>query len=315
MKIAAKHLTIAALAIVFLFGLSRAAQLRFRDKETQIQADVQKQRSAAGLTLGAAKAKYPTPEIESVTNGCLQPGATREVIAHGRFIPGTRFVLQNDNLEVVRESLTDTEYRFTVRVIGIAAPHAASLLAISPMSGSTAWFEDAVYVGGRYEWNMRGQNGWEIIARSKPGQDCPPNPEDRNRYDMTFARTTGGAPFERREGRLVTSGMDDYRFEIGSAAEPAGSPMQQLTELGKQLSDPNLSDARREELMTKLSQLQAGAAQSMAAMVANSQRGDDEFGCRSIILDVQNPNLKGEMACSRKVGDIPLTGTVRVLTR
>ncbi len=105
-----------------------------------------------GITRDAAKAKYPTPEIRMTTKACLMPGGTGDAAVNGEFAPGSSFVFENDNVDVVKENATATEYRATLKAAAGTGPQSAALLAITPVTAITARQDSAAVVAGRYEW-------------------------------------------------------------------------------------------------------------------------------------------------------------------
>lgn len=118
-----QRMVYAGTLVVAAMTLSRAAQFRFQEKEQAFRQVCKDQLQKLGITRDAAKAKYPTPEIHLVSGGgCLVPGATGEVVVKGKFVPETKFLFTNDNLEVVKETLAGNEYRATVRVAADIRP-------------------------------------------------------------------------------------------------------------------------------------------------------------------------------------------------
>ena len=100
-----QRMVYAGTLVVAAMTLSRAAQFRFQEKEQAFRQVCKDQLQKLGITRDAAKAKYPTPEIHLVSGGgCLVPGATGEVVAKGKFVPDTKFLFTNDNLEIVKET-------------------------------------------------------------------------------------------------------------------------------------------------------------------------------------------------------------------
>src|SRR5579872_4059892 len=131
-----RRVVYAGTLVLAAMALSRAAQFRFQEKEQAFRQLCKEQLQKLGLTRDAAKAKYPTPEIQLVSGGgCLTPGATGEVVVKGKFAPDTKFLFTNDHLEVLKETLAGNEYRATVKVASDIGPQVADLMAITPVTG------------------------------------------------------------------------------------------------------------------------------------------------------------------------------------
>ena len=132
MTITTRRIAYAGVMVLAAMAISRATQFRFQEQEQAFRRACSDQLKKLGITRGAAKAKYPTPEILMVSGGCLAPGATGEVAVKGRFAPDTKFIFENDNVEVVKESLAASEYRATLKIAPDIGPQTASVMAITP---------------------------------------------------------------------------------------------------------------------------------------------------------------------------------------
>lgn len=321
MSLSMKRVMGIGVLVLLGFGLGRAAMFRFQEKEQEIRRACRDQLQKMGLTMGAAKAKYPTPEIHMVSSGCLLPGATAEVVAKGKFAPDTKFIFQNDNLEVVKESLVGGEYRATVKAAPGIGPQSAGLMAISPVTCVTVRQDRVVTVGGKYEWTLESGNGWKIVARSPANKPCG-GKTGEDTYEMAFFRKGEAAPFEKRQATLYHSIYEGkYRFSISQEDPATQASMTELNELGKKMADPNLPDAQRQALMQQLMKAQQKMQADMAKMrdpnyFKQLEAKKQEFGCQRIELAVEGAKATGQMSCSQKVGTrIPVTGAVTALGR
>ena len=87
MSIRLKRALSAAVLILLVFSLARAATRRYQEREDafrkQCQADMQK----LALSAADAKTKYPTPEIQMSSSACVTPGGTGDLVVNGRFSP------------------------------------------------------------------------------------------------------------------------------------------------------------------------------------------------------------------------------------
>jgi hypothetical protein len=312
-----------AVLAMFSLAMGRAGLLRFQEKERAIRAECQAELKKLGLSRDAAKAKYPTPSIGLVTSGCLLPGGTTEVVVKGKFAPGTKFVFQNDNIEVIKESLVGGEYRATVKAAAGTGSQTAAVTAITPVSCITARAERAVTIGGKYEWILDAANGWRIIARTPADRACPAQSSGDEAYDMSFYRKGETNPFQKRKATLSYDpySATNYRFSISEDDPLVSAGMEDMQTLMKQMMDPKLTDAQRDQVIKRLEQVQRQMQANMQKMTDPSFAQQQEakrkqFGCRNIDLAVQGGAAKGTLRCGEAVGtDIAVTGTLRSLGR
>ncbi len=316
MKISLKQVVTVAVFVLLGLAVCRAAKFRFQEREEAIRAECRAEMQKQGLTMGAAKAKYPTPEIHLVSGGCVRPGATGEVVVKGKFSPGTRFVFENDNLEVLKENLTATEYRATVKAAPGIGPQTANLVAISPVTGTTVQHQRAVTVSAPVEFLLNASNGWKVIGRPRGAKPCAPGQTGES-FELHFFRPGETAPFEKRLATLNHSlySRENYYLSIGGDAAQQGQ-IEDSVALMQRLADPKLTNAQREQILQQIQKQQAQmlATMSKAADPANIkkiQQQQEEFGCNGIYLEVLASTAKGRMPCSRKVGQLTLTGTMK----
>ncbi|MCX6626403.1 MAG: hypothetical protein NTW28_02060 [Candidatus Solibacter sp.] len=320
MRSITKRILCAGVVLLFALGLCRAAKFRFQDKEDAVRKQAREQLAALGITRDAAKAKYPTPEIRMTTKACMMPGETGEVVVRGKFAPGSNFIFQNDNLEVVKESQTGAEYRATLKAAQGIGPQTAALLVVTPVTAITARQDTAAVVAGRYEWTMNAANGWRVVAQSPPGDSCAAGAQQT--YNVQFFRNGETTPFEKRTATLYHSIYEQtaYSFSM-SQQDNSALAMGEFTALMQKLSDPKLTDAQRDALMKNMEKMQAAMTAEMTKMadpanIAKAQQKALDFGCERISIGIQSGNLNGDMRCAAKVGNkIALTGTVKFLGR
>lgn len=318
MRVSLKQAMWAGVAAVVVLGVCRAARFRYQDKEEAIFKSCREELQKLGLTRGAAKSKYPTPEIRMEgAPSCVLPGATGQVVIRGKFAPGTKFVLENDNLEVVTETVTPTEYRATVKAAAGIGPQTAGVLAITPVTGLTARQSDAVIVGGRYEWTMEAKNGWRVVARASGTNACATAGGTGLPYDVLFYKGGEANPFEKRSARLYYNMYErtNYRFTVEQqSADPV---MQEYQTLMQKMADRNLTTAQRQQLMQKLQGMAEQMQKHMQAMVdpANIKKEEEkrkQFGCQHIALSLEGGSFTGELQCAQAVGTrIGVAGTIK----
>lgn len=317
----AKRVAYVAVAALATLGLCRAIAFRFQEKENAIRKANQEQMQKLGLTRAAAKAKYPTPEIGLVSRACLLPGGTGDVVVKGKFVPGTKFIFQNDSLEVVKESLARGEYRATLKAAPGIGPQTAALMVISPVSGISVRQDRVAVVSGKYEWTMESANGWRIVARSAGDKPCGAAGSADDPYEVLFYRKGEANPFEKRSATLYHSLYEktNHRFSI-SQEDPksAGGEMKALAE---KMMDPKIAPAQRNELMKQFQKAQEQMVAEMKKMgdpsyVKQLEARKQQFGCERIELEVAGGAFTGRMRCSQTVGtQIALTGAMKLLGR
>jgi hypothetical protein len=320
MSIITRRIAFAGVLLLAAMAISRASQFRFQQKEQAIREGFKDQLQKAGITRDAAKAKYPTPEIHMVSGGCLSPGATGEVVVKGKFVPDTRFLFANDNLEVVKESLVGNEYRATVKVAADIGPQSADVIAITPVTGITTRNIGGAVIGGRFEWNLESANGWMIVARSPANKMCG-GQSAQDVYSMEFFRKGEAAAFKKREARQEYSMYEGLsRFTITQSAQMAGGAAD-FQALMTKMTDPKLSSAERDEVMKQLEKAQEQMQADMKKMsdpayLKSVEDQKKNFGCERMDLWMQAGKLTGEMRCAQAVGTrIALTGSLKFLGR
>lgn len=322
MSLRSKRLVASALVLLVGLGVARAATFRFEERQKEILAACRLQLQKLGITRDEAKERYFTPEIDMVTGGCLTAGRQADLGLQGKFVEGTKFVIYNDNIEVVKEQLTGTAWRATVKVAQGIGPQTAAIVAISPVTGIMARKDFAAIVASRTEWALDAANGWRIVARSAGEVNCGRSANGEFPYDLSFYRKGETEAFAKRSARLIFDLYDssNYRFMISEAAPAAAGGIEGMQALAMKLSDPNLSDAEREKLMAKFAaaqeQMQADIEKAIdPANIAKAQQQKAEFGCSDIFAAVPAGGpVTGSLRCSPKVGaNISVTGTMKVL--
>ena len=315
----------AAVAVIALAGLAlgRAGMLRFQEKERAWREQCRTELQKMGITRDAAKLKYPTPSIGLISAGCLLPGGTTDVVVKGKFAPGTKFIFQSDDIEVLKENLVGGEYRATVKAAAGTAYQTAGVVAMTPVTCLTARAERAVTIGGKYAWTLNAANGWRIVAKSPANKTCPPQSSGEESYELLFYRPGEANPFEKRAAKLYYSPYEstNYRFNISQEDPQLAGSLESMQSMMQKLSDPKLTDAQRDQLMKKIEQAQQQMQADMQKM-PNPAYGQQleakrkQFGCESIQLTLAAGAAKGTMHCGRTVGSqIGINGSVQSLGR
>jgi hypothetical protein len=313
-------------AAVLVFGIARAANSHYAERRSAFFQAQEAERKRLGLTdWGQVKAKYPTPEITLCHAAHVVPGGSADVSLRGKFVPGSKFLFENDAVEVVKENATTTEYHATVRVPAGVGPSYSPLHVFSAVSGIEASPPcQAVYIGGKYEWDFTAQNGWQIKLRPK-GDPFPKEGSEAALYTAEFYRGNESKPFEVRDlnlglggplyGSNYSGGLQQAEgSQAGQGGQPDAGNMEQLM---KKAFDPNTSPEEREKLMQKVAEAQQAMVSKMSDMKAIQQqqqeqmRSEAEFGCKNMNFNDTVDSVEGQISCGQKVGTIRIKGTRR----
>jgi len=318
---------------LLVFGIARAANSHYAERRSAFYESQEGERKRLGLTdWGQVKAKYPTPEVTFCHAVRVAPGSTADLVVRGKFVPGTKFLFENDAVEVVKENATATEYHATVRVPAGAAPGYSPLHIFSAVSGIEASPPcPAVYFGGRYEWDFTAQNGWVIKLRPK----ADPYPKEESaavlQYTAEFYRNNESKPFEVRDfplGLIGTLYGDSYSGGLAQpqSAAAQGSAMADMQQLMQKLYDPNTSPDERAKLAESMAEAQQKMMAEQQAAISKmsdpkyaqqsqqqQQQKDAEFGCKNMNFNANADAVEGRISCGQNVGTITLKGTRRFL--
>lgn len=316
-----RRLTFVLVLTVIAAGIVRASLDRFDTNRRAIVTACQEERKRLGIPEDSLRSKYPTPEISLVRTACIPVGGTGELVVKGKFVPGTKFLLHSNSLEVLKESATATEYRATIKAPAGLGPEVADISAYSPVSCASAQGQKAVVVTGKWEWDLQSSNGWRIKAR--PGADtrCTPGRQGSLEYTVQFFRGNETAPFQELKAELYYASYDQHPYQLRMEEERPGADFQaQAQALSQKLMNPNLSMAEREKAMAELEEFQKKMMAKMsdtAALQREQQQFEQkkkEFGCTVLELQMGTGlQVQGIMRCGELVGRrIEVKGNVKV---
>lgn len=319
----ARSILAATFLAALTYGIARPATSRYEERRRAILAAANAERQRLGLTdRKALFARYPTPQIKLCRAVSVPPGAAAEVVIQGKFEPGTKFLIENDNLDVLKENLTAAEYRATVSAARTSGPSYANVHAFAPASAANARCL-AVLIGGKYQWDFTAENGWRVLLRpvlQKPVSEAGKLPEQM--YQAEFFRGAESRAFASFDAALDIAeapSSDSYSAHLLSQpSEPPG--MAELKRLQQQMMNMHkLSPAEQDQLIKRMEQLaasmEAQAGQQMAR-IQEQQRKMREVGCTELQFRLEPDAVKGHMACqneqelARQVG---IKGTVKFL--
>ncbi len=216
-----RGLAAASVALLLSWGILRATTSEHEERWRKIRVQCATEQRRLGITDQGAFAKYPTPEITLCRLTRVLPGGAGEVLVKGKFAPGTKFVFLTNTLEVVKEAVTATDYRASIKAAQGLGPGLIDLHPITPVSCGYALCR-AVYVGGKYEWDFTADNGWRIKLKildegfagkekgftSKAGDETP---DPQHTYRAEFYQGDEPTPFA----------VGDVEVRLSAVTEPA----------------------------------------------------------------------------------------------
>lgn len=315
--------TVFAVSVLLIFGIARASTSHYVQRRTALFQSLEAARQRLGLTDRVQLfAKYPTPEITLCQATRVAPGATGEVAVRGKFITGTQFLFENDDVDVVKENATAAEYHATVRTLAGVGPSVALLHAFAPVSGGQTNCT-AVYIGGRYEWEFTAQNGWRIKLHPKEPFHTEGSSSPVSIYTAEFYRGSESQPFEVRQLRLGLEGalwQNSYGGALQEVQNNQGNSPADVQKMAQKLADPSLSSQERDQLMKHMTEMtqqmvqqQQGAIQKMSDpnYIQQERQKQAEFGCQNMNFSLKAGVAEGQVSCGEKVGRLAVKGTMR----
>ena len=324
--ILARSMLAAAVVAALIIGIARSATSRYNEQRRAILSAAAAERKRLGLTdRKALFAAHPSPEIKLCRGVAVLPGATAEVVVQGKFEPGTKFLFENDSLEVVKENVGATEYRATVSAARNLGPNYAYLNAFAPVSAGNGRCL-AVVVGGKYEWGFTAENGLRVRltpVSQKAGQGSEGLPMQV--YRAEFFRGTEAKPFASFDAAL---NMEAAPREDGYSADWSSAPRQEssskaemeMKKLQQQMESMHkLTEKEQEQLIERMQKLAAGAmaeAVQQQTQMQQHERSLEELGCREIKFRLGAEGATGNLRCRDAQGvgrSVGVKGTMKFL--
>ena len=334
----------AVLAVLLLWGVLRAATTNYAQRQQEVFKQCGLERERLGLSDTALRQKYPTPEIGFCKAIKVAPGGTGEVVVKGNFLPGTRFLFDNEKIQVVKEGLVGSDYHATIKVAQSSLPDYATVYSYQPVRCMTTSCP-AVSITGKFAWDLTADNGWHIKLEPV---DQPGGPTDRiaSTYRAEFYRPGEAKPFEVRSVDLSCH-EDECHGVVGEGTQDAAlkqkavqgmmnrSPAEQqqsqaavkqaqaeMAQVQQQMQ--NFTKLSPDEQKALMARLQAASKKMADAMTPKAtaeaqqemEKNKQEFGCAGMSLSPKGAGLQGTMACGEKVGQrgqLKLTGNVKYL--
>jgi len=299
------------LALALLFAPLRvpaqdqeeAAAARFQKKLDALFAACQAEQKRLGMARGdVVYQKYPTPELKLTRPLRVTPGATAELVLPGQKA-GTRILFEADELSVEKESSVGSEYRATVRASPSAGPGSAIMHVYAPVSCATD--QRTVYVGGRYQWDLKGSNGWRIQVRTVD-ERLGGGQEPSLLCKADFSRAGEPKPFVTRDMVVTLPRLPERHYAFATPDQGASQPaidQARLNQLVMKMTDARSSPEERVRAQKEMERM-TGSVQAEAEKMMK--------GCSHLVLELGAAGaVKGEAQCE---GDatIPVSGTMRL---
>lgn len=241
------------------------------------------------------------------------PGSVVDLTIKGKFPAGSRFIFDGDNVEVVKEKVSENSYDVSLRIAPLAGPSVIQTEVFLPVTcGQSGWVPVAI-VGGKYAWDLTSStNGWKVQLRSDgAGLALTPDGKFEETYTAEFYRNSEAKPFQVRRATLSPVGEGLYAFSVSDAASKPGETgveSLQATQdrIMKRMADPTVSDAEKEKLSAEFSAALEKFGTQVNTFVAQT---NDLFTCRPGSLKWDGKTASGTLQCSMNA--LNLTGTMK----
>jgi hypothetical protein len=221
-----------AVAVLASAALARAASDARQQRVREFLKEARAQRARAGLTAPALARQYPTPEIQLERALPLAAGKGATVEVQGRFLAGSMFVVESDDVAVTSEQLTARGWRAQLAVRPGAPPQPVGLTVYAPVSGSSMHVP-AFIVTARYGCRAELAGGLALSLSARPGDGLV--------YDVAWTRPPDAAPLRQTTARLQPSrgriafelARDEAEIAAAQEARARAGPPPEVAELMK----------------------------------------------------------------------------------
>jgi hypothetical protein len=311
-------------------GAVRAASSGYRARLDALRKDAVAQRARLGLDKDRVKlyAGYPTPEVAFGSGSGAGRAAglpvhacackTVPVKVTGKFVAGTQFVFESDDVEVLKEAATPTQYEAQVKLRCDLTPRAIVLEIISPVSGASRTVP-AIELVCAHSWILTA--GGETLTL-------------RTDWPAGASSATAQGSWKKGDATLDTStfqvngSVDHFSFERSPTQDEM---MDQMKAMQTSMTSPAMKalDGRMAKATAQLTACGKGAPAQMAACM---KAPSDELtkigaerealmkkaekavkaGCEHLEVDVQPGGvLKGKGERCAGGGSREVSGTVK----
>jgi hypothetical protein len=254
----------------------------------------------------------------------IAPGGSVNVTVPGEYPAGTVVLSERDGVALSGATMTATSYSARLTVAANEYPGFARLFGATPITFAQHQhnFLAVAFIDAVYRFDLKSAAG--VVVKITPLEKSFTIDETqkhaRLKYQGEFYKPGAVKPFE------TMTGFEEYEntseapshLDIGFD-QSTDSPEAEMEELSRQLGDPKLTDAQRNNLMLRLGQLQtrmlAGIANIQAAAAAEQKKNED-FGCGLVqIYPKQGGTVEATMLCGDNFygGNQKMTGTMAIV--
>jgi hypothetical protein len=254
----------------------------------------------------------------------VAPGGTVAVSVPGEYPANTAILSERDGVTLSVPAMSSSSYSARMTVAADELPGFARLAAVAPISWRAA-FKAVALVEAVYRLELHSADG--ITARVTPLERTftidEPQMNAKVKYQADFFRSGETKPFNTVTGFQSFSIGDEpsSHFDIG-LGQDAASPQAQLDEINKQMSDPGTTEAKRNELMQKMADVQKKMMEDMMKGLksdpADLDRKQKDFGCGDLTIttiDKAAGTVSGFFHCGENFHDgiLKVTGTMTMV--
>ena len=316
------------LTLVSACAVSVAAQSslnpKFDAERSRVHSEAAAARAAKKVDLydAALQKQYPPSAIQPVPIKKIVPGGSAAIALAGIIPAGVTVLSERDGAVLSAATISGSSYTARLTVGAGEAPGFIKLHAITPVTTSTAWVPVA-FIDMIYRFELKAADGLTIKLTpiDKTFEITNEDRDARLWYQAEFYKPGEPKPFETRKGSMFFQASSDPQsrldISIGDSLTTK-TAMQEMDEIGKELSDPKLTQQQRDALMQRLTKAQVRMTEEMlknatpqAAAAADKARED--FGCRLIQIDPgANGTAKATVICGKNFykGVVQTTGTM-----
>ncbi len=313
-------LSLSALAI----GIAATSQ--YQEKENAIRKSCELGYGRPGSSPSQLGSQYFTPEIHLATPSssspsasgavsCLRPGANGEILIRGKMPEGTKFVVENDDINITSQTQVAGITHLVVSVSPNAMPGRYNVTAFAPVTCSSTTIPAAI-IAAQMEWHLVASNGWRIdLTNTATG--CSYEAYNKSRqYKASFTRGSEAKPFRELSAEYDYNVYDkEAHFKISpySPIDTGGvksMTQEEMVAITQKMADPHISQAERQKLIKQIQDYQSSMKQSFAKINEESR----PFSCSDLTLKTAGGKVTGTMDCSNDPGKLTVTGTYKYVS-
>jgi hypothetical protein len=199
-----------------------------------------------------------------------------------------------------------TGYRATVRIGTGAGPGTIGVQAFSPVSCAVQT-APAVYVGGRYEWDLTATNGWRLTLKTL---DAPWSNQTSSGapHTLEFSRLGEAVPFQVLDARMRVDPDGGYSGDLRFNGGDLGRTGAEIDAMEQQLRDPSFDAQGRAELQRQLAEVRKRLESETAYPTL-------EVACSTLRMRPgPDGRFSADVACDDPaVGTLKASGTIKFI--